>query len=163
MPYTFKMPALQKPAPPEGNFRAKCVGVSAVNDEGAPLQSKNGDPQIRLTLHLNTAYELSVLLTLPAVDGNGDPINKTGAALLRILGQVLHAFGNGAEENQQCQIGSASFLGKECDVTVANKEYNGKTYKNVIRWAPKATLSLEVKNTIADTIADDLENDDIPF
>jgi hypothetical protein len=154
MPYVFKMPTLMKPAPPVGNFRARCIRVSTTNDEGVQLQSKNGDAQIRLTLELNTAYETSALLTLPSLDGNGDPISKSGTALLRILGQVLKAFGNEAEEHQQCEIGSKSFLGKECDVTITEREYNGKKYLNVSRWAPKGTLPLEQKET---------ENDDLPF
>lgn len=156
MPYIFKMPELLKPAPPEGNFRARCIKVSTTNDEGMQLQSKNGDAQIRLTLELNTAYEISALLTLPGLDGNGEPVNKSGVALLRILGQVLKAFGNSVEVNEQCEIGSKSFLGKECDVTVAEREYNGKTYLNVTRWAPKGSMELETKGGSAD-------GDNIPF
>jgi hypothetical protein len=152
MPYVFKMPELLKPAPPEGNFRARCIKVATTNDEGVQLQSKNGDAQIRLTLELNTAYEISALLTLPGLDGNGEPVKKSGAALLRILGQVLKAFGNPVEENEQCEMGSKSFLGKECDVTVAEREYNGKRYMNVARWAPKGSMELQQKEADADNL-----------
>jgi len=140
MPYTFKIPAPQKNILPVGENEVRITKVSQKDREGNPLRSKNGDPQISLHLE-GDAGELDVKITLPELDGEGNPVREAGIHLLRILGQIVSACGNPSEEGSVCELSSATFLNKQVKVIVDKRAgTDGKEYTQVKTWLPASQV-----------------------
>lgn len=138
MPYTFKIPAPQKSILPAGEHEVKITKVAQKDRDGNPLRSKNGDPQISLHIE-GEAGELDVKITLPELDGEGNPVREAGVHLLRILGQIVSACGNPSEEGSVCELSSATFLNKNVKVIVDKRiGTDGKEYSQVKTWLPAA-------------------------
>jgi hypothetical protein len=138
MPYTFKIPAPQKSILPVGEHEVKITKVAQKDRDGNPLRSKNGDPQINLHIE-GDAGVLDVKITLPELDGEGNPAREAGVHLLRILGQIVSACGNPSEEGSVCELSSATFLNKSVRVIVDKRTgTDGKEYSQVKTWLPAA-------------------------
>lgn len=134
MPYKFIVPSTRKPSPADGTYQATVSAVTTKNQDGQTLMSRNGDAQLRLTLDLGQ-FECSVLLTLPTLGDDGNPVHPSGETLLRILTDVVRALGNDLETGAPFEISSATFLLKTAEVEIENVTgSNGKTYAQVKRW-----------------------------
>lgn len=149
MSYKFIVPETRKPLPhTAGTYTAQIVAVNPKDKDGQPLRSRNGDPQLRLTLDLGAA-EMPVILTLPTL-ADGLPVYDSGTVLLRILTQVLQACGADLSSGEEHEITVKSFLNKTVEVDIESHEStNGKTYWQVKNWRrAKAAAPVEEQDNI---------------